>query len=168
MSAFPDTTEEERAQAAAMREGGQAATAQETDAEAAKPDTAADAPSTSTVFDTIQEAGIDEDARQKYVLIKLTKDDETKFLVRGRKFAAYHKDAAQPTIELLQQNLTPGMYFRVMGGGRITHSSETKKIEIFGYSYGFPWQDEPMHETSKEVLAKAYPDYTITTSNEGY
>jgi len=165
-TALPDTTAEERAEAAAMRAGGETVSS-----ETSMPSQESSATTQAkgnTIFDTIEGAGIDEDARQKYVLIQLQFNDQTRFLVRGRKFAAYHKDAAQPTIEMLNQNQVPGMRYRVLGGGRIIHSSEDKKIEIFGHSYGFPWDGESMHDTSKEVLAEKYPEYTITTSDEGY
>lgn len=55
--------------------------------------------------------------------------------------------------------------YECVGGGRIEHSPENKKINIFGYSQGFGQAD---HSISSELIKKKYPDYTVTWSNEGY
>ena len=33
---------------------------------------------------------------------------------------------------------------------------------------GFPWQGEYRHDLSAKVCQEAYPDFAVTTSNEGY
>lgn len=52
-----------------------------------------------------------------------------------------------------------------MGGGRISHDSESKKIHIYGYSQGYGKGD---HELAAKLIKEAYPDYKITISDEGY
>ena len=61
-----------------------------------------------------------------------------------------------------------GVRYEVLGGGRIKHDSAAKKIEIYGFSYGFPWADEPRHDLSAEAVRAAFPDFEVTTSNAGY
>ena len=56
----------------------------------------------------------------------------------------------------------------VLGGGRIQADLANKKIAIYGHSIGFPWQGEFRHDLSAAVVAEAYPDAEVTTSNEGY
>lgn len=122
------TAPEERAKAAALREG-----------ESAKGEDSSE-PSSNNIFHTIQGAQIDHDCRQKYVLIQLTFEGEKRMLVRGSRFAAYHVNAAEPCLDQLKGANVAGLAYRVLGGGRIEHSSEAKKIEIYGHSYGFPWR----------------------------
>jgi hypothetical protein len=76
--------------------------------------------------------------RFKYVLIEVaTSDGGCRHVVRGVLGAQYHMDAAQPTLALLQGC---GASFTVLGGGRIEHDPTAKTIQIYGHSYGFPWQ----------------------------
>ena len=56
----------------------------------------------------------------------------------------------------------------VLGGGRIQFEPEKKTIHIYGHSMGFPWQGEYRHDLSAKVCQEAYPDFAVTTSNEGY
>lgn len=57
----------------------------------------------------------------------------------------------------------------VMGGGRIKHDSSSKTIDIYGFSYGFPWPEGVYrHDISAEVIRKHYPGFTVTTRNDGY
>ena len=50
---------------------------------------------------------------------------------------------------------------RIKGGGRILRDDASKKVHIFGYSYGFGRAD---HEMAKEVVEKSinYSGYTVT------
>jgi phosphohistidine phosphatase len=52
-------------------------------------------------------------------------------------------------------------------GGRILKDSKSKKINIFGYSYGFGKAD---HELAVEVVEESglYEGYTLNWSNDGY
>jgi phosphohistidine phosphatase len=54
-----------------------------------------------------------------------------------------------------------------MKGGRILKDSKSKKINIFGYSYGFGKAD---HELAVEVVEESglYEGYTLNWSNDGY
>lgn len=56
---------------------------------------------------------------------------------------------------------------RVTGGGRILLNQEERKIEVYGYSYGFGLAD---HAKSKDVILgdERYKDYDVSWSNEGY
>jgi hypothetical protein len=105
----------------------------------------------------------------KYVLIEVahpTSPGENTYLVRGDVMASYHKDAAKKTTIALGNK---GIAYTVIGGGRIMHDAANKKILVYGFSYGFPWQGEPRHDISTRVLKKAFPDYeSIEWSNEGY
>ena len=56
----------------------------------------------------------------------------------------------------------------VLGGGRIQFEPDAKTIHIYGHSMGFPWQGEYRHDLSAKVCQEAYPDFAVTTSNEGY
>ena len=98
---------------------------------------------------------------QKYVLVQAS----DRYFVRGDPRASYHKDAARPLVEELREL---GVAHEVLGGGRIQCDLANKKIEIYGYSYGFPWQGEYRHDLSAAVVKEAYPDFEVTTSNEGY
>lgn len=120
-----------------------------------------------SAFESLASVKIDSDATQKYVLIEATNAAESasKYLVRGDQWADYHKDAARDTLIELDEI---GVRYEVLGGGRIKHDSASKKIEIYGFSYGFPWADEPRHDLSAEALSAAFPDFEVTTSNAGY
>ena len=55
----------------------------------------------------------------------------------------------------------------ITGGGRLLLDTESKRIKIYGFSYGFGLAD---HELAKATVLEdpKYADYTIETSNEGY
>ena len=99
--------------------------------------------------------------RQKYVLVQAG----ARYFVRGDPRASYHKDAALPLVEELR---ALDVAHEILGGGRIQFESDAKTIHIYGQSMGFPWQGEFRHDLSAKVCQEAYPDYTVTTSNEGY
>uniref|UniRef100_A0A8B9U1V3 14 kDa phosphohistidine phosphatase n=1 Tax=Anas zonorhyncha TaxID=75864 RepID=A0A8B9U1V3_9AVES len=52
-----------------------------------------------------------------------------------------------------------------LGGGRISHQQEQKKIHVYGYSVGF---GRAKHSVTTEKLKAKYPDYEITWADEGY
>ena len=132
------TTPEERAEAAAMRKTAGA----------------------STVAPTVASCAIGQGI-QKYVLVQAG----DRYFVRGNTRAAYHKDAARPLVDELT---AMGVAHEVLGGGRIQADLANKKIAIYGHSIGFPWQGEFRHDLSAAVVAEAYPDAEVTTSNGGY
>lgn len=103
-----------------------------------------------------------EDGLQKYVLIHLP--DEGKHLVRGAVSATYHRDAARSTVEQLS-----GTTYDIVGGGRILLDTENGVAKIYGYSMGFPWRDDVFrHDITADIVKRHYPDFTVTTSDEGY
>ena len=75
--------------------------------------------------------------------------------------------AARPTIDLLE---SMDINYNVLGGGRIRRDDEKKTILVYGHSIGFPWDKETgfQHDVSVRLIKKAYPDYEVTYSNEGY
>ena len=69
---------------------------------------------------------------------------------------------------LLEELRAMEVAHEVLGGGRIQFEPDAKTIHIYGHSMGFPWQGEYRHDLSATVCQEAYPDFTVTTSNEGY
>ena len=136
----PTTTAEERAEAATLRT---------TDGAAAE------------VAPTVAGCVFAGPGRQKYVLVQAG----TRYFVRGDPRASYHMDAARPLVEELR---AMEVAHEVLGGGRIQFEPDAKTIHIYGHSMGFPWQGEYRHDLSAKVCQEAYPDFAVTTSNEGY
>lgn len=58
-----------------------------------------------------------------------------------------------------------GLQTECLGGGRIEHRPDLKRIKVYGYSQGFGKAD---HEEAKRILAPNYPDYDIETNDGGY
>ncbi|XP_036892899.1 14 kDa phosphohistidine phosphatase isoform X1 [Sturnira hondurensis] len=52
-----------------------------------------------------------------------------------------------------------------LGGGRISHQSQDKKIHVYGYSMGF---GRAQHSVSTEKIKAMYPDYEVTWADDGY
>lgn len=103
-----------------------------------------------------------EDGKQKYVLIRVG----DRHLVRGAVSAAYHRDAARPTVERLR---AAGVDYEILGGGRIVVDRPKQAISIYGYSMGFPWTNgEFKHDVAAQVVKEHYPGWLVTTSNDGY
>mmetsp|Transcript_12651 Transcript_12651/g.20450 ORF Transcript_12651/g.20450 Transcript_12651/m.20450 type:complete len:182 (-) Transcript_12651:152-697(-) len=142
-----DTTPEERAKAELLRSGGGGCSVEDS-------------------LDGVAPFEIDQDAKQKYVLIRVGNGNEERFLVRGKKFAAYHVNAAQATLDILRER---GVEYTVLGGGRIRHSNEQKTIDVFGYSYGFPWDGGvKRHDITVSVLQNGFPEYKVRVTDEEY
>lgn len=99
----------------------------------------------------------------KYVLIALESESGIgKSIVRGSSEAEYHADVYErysPSIEAL------GFDTRPLGGGRIAHNPEQKTLKVYGYSVAYGKAD---HTVTEKILRIKYPDYHITTSDEGY
>ena len=121
----------------------------------------------------VPSVSIDEGAN-KYVLISATEPYPTEegsnkcytaFFVTSRRGASYHRNAAEPYVDLLQSK--GYREINVTGGGRIYFSRAEKKIDIFGYSYGFGLAD---HSRSKDVIEQSgeFPGFDIGWSNDGY
>jgi hypothetical protein len=102
---------------------------------------------------------------QKYVLIEVTGTEAPIYLVRGKCSAAYHKDAARSTLDQLR---VAGAGYHVLGGGRIRADLPKGHIEIYGFSYGFPWRSGAQHNVAAALIGQAFPAAYVTTSDEGY
>eukprot|EP00242_Pyramimonas_sp_CCMP2087_P014470 CAMPEP_0198221364 /NCGR_PEP_ID=MMETSP1445-20131203/83397_1 /TAXON_ID=36898 /ORGANISM="Pyramimonas sp., Strain CCMP2087" /LENGTH=150 /DNA_ID=CAMNT_0043899495 /DNA_START=365 /DNA_END=817 /DNA_ORIENTATION=- len=125
--------------------------------------------SESCSFDGVPSVSIDEGVVQKYVLMKAndpSAKDGVRYFVVGNKYADYHRDAARPLVKELQKR---NVAYDILGGGRIRHDPLEKSIFIYGFSYGFPWEDdECLHYIAWELCKEMYPDYHISWSPEGY
>ena len=53
----------------------------------------------------------------------------------------------------------------VLGGGRISYDSSKKEVRIYGYSVQY---GQPQHSVSAELYRAAFPDCTVSWSNDGY
>lgn len=111
---------------------------------------------------------IDDEGTFKYVLIRVyapqTPDgsEPSKMVVRGNRRGAYHADIYDETVQRLTHLRLDS---ECIGGGRIRHEPQQKKIKVYGYSQGFGKAD---HEISVAILKEVYPDYEITWTDEGY
>ncbi|XP_061708299.1 14 kDa phosphohistidine phosphatase-like isoform X1 [Cydia pomonella] len=101
----------------------------------------------------------------KYILIKVydkaqNNQEPSITIVRGYQRCNYHSDI----YDEVQEKLQP-LDCEPLGGGRISHEPDNKKIHIYGYSQGYGKAD---HEETAKLIKDAYPSYTITISDEGY
>jgi len=166
------TTPEERAEAAKMRQGsgGKSGASDPGISQKKTSASASEEAVKSLILSQFPAVEIDADHKQKYVLIQVKADGLTNpiHLVRGRKLASYHKDVAGPTLEKIRMcTNVPGIRYSVRGGGRILHDSQRPAIEIYGYSYGFPWEgDKYRHDISAKLCEAAYPGYEIIHIND--
>jgi phosphohistidine phosphatase len=101
----------------------------------------------------------------KYVLIQACLDGDEQYIVTSKHKAPYHRNAAEPMIEKLEEAGYADI--QVRGGGRLDLDSRAKTIIIFGFSYGFGKAD---HSISRRVVleSSAYRDFDVTISDEGY
>lgn len=117
-------------------------------------------------FERVESVSI-ADGAHKYVLITAREpgSSQIQHFVISRRGAAYHRNAAEPFVHRLEQSGYEDI--AVEGGGRIHLDEGSKKISIFGFSYGFGQAD---HEISKMVvLADArFKDFEVTVSDDGY
>ncbi|XP_033478317.1 14 kDa phosphohistidine phosphatase [Epinephelus lanceolatus] len=105
---------------------------------------------------------IDPEGTFKYILVRVkVKDgDAHTDIVRGTKSAEYHNhifDKVNPAMEAL------GMECKCLGGGKIEHNSQEKKLRVFGESTAYGKAD---HSVSAEKLKSAFGDYEITWSDD--
>ncbi|KAL4713813.1 hypothetical protein ACJJTC_015467 [Scirpophaga incertulas] len=115
-------------------------------------------------LEAIPRVDIDTSGVFKYILLNVhdqNKDsEEPVIIVRGYKRCNYHSDI----YDEVQEELS-AFDCEVLGGGRISHDPDSKKIHIYGYSQGYGKAD---HDVTAKVVKDAYPEYTITISDEGY
>ncbi|XP_073908902.1 14 kDa phosphohistidine phosphatase isoform X3 [Castor canadensis] len=86
----------------------------------------------------IPDVDIDSEGVFKYVLIRVharppsgAEAGECKEIVRGYKWAEYHADIYDKVSGELQKK---GYDCECLGGGRISHQSQDRKIHVYGYS----------------------------------
>ncbi|XP_045429880.1 14 kDa phosphohistidine phosphatase isoform X2 [Pipistrellus kuhlii] len=84
-------------------------------------------------LDQIPDVDIDPDGVFKYVLIRVhaAPAGQSKEIVRGYKWAEYHADIFDKVSGEMQQK---GYGCECLGGGRISHQSQDKKIHVYGHS----------------------------------
>ncbi|XP_056100267.1 14 kDa phosphohistidine phosphatase [Rhinichthys klamathensis goyatoka] len=113
----------------------------------------------------IPEADLDPNGVFKYVLIRVhSKDDDSYVdIVRGYAWAEYHADIYDRVAGELEKS--GGLDCECLGGGRIKHEKDAKKIHVYGYSMGF---GKANHSVSTEKIKTHYPDYEVTWADEGY
>ncbi|XP_043220373.1 14 kDa phosphohistidine phosphatase-like isoform X1 [Amphibalanus amphitrite] len=124
-------------------------------------------PMASSDLASVPPVEIDPNGRFKYVLAKVytspdAGDNEFKYFVRGFQWGAFHADIFE---KFEAQIAALGLSAECVGGGRIMHHADAKKLEVFGYSQGYGRAD---HSITAGLLKDKYPDYEITTSDEGY
>nr|XP_053610611.1 14 kDa phosphohistidine phosphatase-like isoform X2 [Plodia interpunctella] len=116
-------------------------------------------------LEAVPKVDIDPEGVFKYILLKVhgkAKDNQevSTTIVRGYKRCNYHSDIYDE-VQAKLKNLD----CEPLGGGRISHDSENKKIHIYGYSQGYGKAD---HEVAAKLIKECFPSYTITISDEGY
>ncbi|XP_063828655.1 14 kDa phosphohistidine phosphatase-like [Ostrinia nubilalis] len=116
-------------------------------------------------LDSVPKVDIDPEGVFKYILVKVygkekNNEEPSVTVVRGYKRCNYHSDI----YDEVQEKLQP-LDCEPLGGGRISHDPGNKKIHIYGYSQGYGKAD---HEVAAKLVKDAYPEYTITISDEGY
>nr|XP_041575531.1 14 kDa phosphohistidine phosphatase isoform X1 [Taeniopygia guttata] len=75
---------------------------------------------------------IDGDGVFKYVLLRVRGPGApAKDVVRGHAWAEYHADLLERTAEELARH---GLSCECLGGGRLSHRPEERKIHVYGYS----------------------------------
>ncbi|NXO16762.1 PHP14 phosphatase, partial [Oriolus oriolus] len=126
----------------------------------------------------VPDVQIDGDGVFKYVLVRVRgAGAPAKDVVRGHGWAEYHGEGRRECgVELWPggaEGSGRGPRGRAgacrgcecLGGGRVSHRPEERKIHVYGYSVGFGRAD---HAVTTEKLKAAYPDYEITWADEGY
>lgn len=110
----------------------------------------------------VPDVEIDPEGTFKYILIRVNvKDgDAHKDIVRGTKSAQYHNhifEKVSPALEALEMKCV------CLGGGKIEHNSQEKKIRVFGESTAFGRAD---HSVAVEKLKTVFSSYEITWAND--
>ncbi|KAL4826747.1 hypothetical protein H8958_009282 [Nasalis larvatus] len=87
---------------------------------------------------------------------------ESKEIVRGCNWTEYHADIYDKASGDMQKQ---GCDCECLGGGRISHQSQDKKIHVYGYSMAY---GPAQHAISTEKIKAKYPDYEVTWAKDGY
>ena len=132
-------------------------------------------PSTAATTEQVPTVSIDP-GKHKYVLVTaVTPSNERQVFVYSRRGAQYHRDVADELIPMLESSGYSNI--GITGGGRIDRddgealyderyegcgaNKESRKIHIFGYSYGFGQAD---HALAKQAVDESgtFEGYTVT------
>ncbi|KAG4070204.1 hypothetical protein HA402_003894 [Bradysia odoriphaga] len=119
-------------------------------------------------LDNVPVVDIDKAGRFKYVLIKVYAkeledgSEPSKLVVRGNVDAQWHADIYEQFTDMLKALKLDA---ECLGGGRIEHHPDVKKLKVYGYSQGYGKAD---HAETKRLLRTKYSDYEIEISDEGY
>ncbi|XP_008334610.1 14 kDa phosphohistidine phosphatase [Cynoglossus semilaevis] len=110
----------------------------------------------------VPDVEIDPEGTFKYILVRVkVKDGEAhKDIVRGTKSAQYHNhifEKISPAVEVL------GLECQCLGGGKIEHNNQEKKLRVFGESTGYGKAD---HSVTVEKLKTVFSNYDITWSDD--
>lgn len=119
----------------------------------------------SSSTDPLPNVSIDEGAH-KYVLIRAKENDgKNEHFVVSKREAHYHRNVAEPMVDMLQRHGYEDI--QILGGGRIRLDSQAKKVDIFGFSHSF---GQPDHSISRKTVMgdRRFKDYEVATSNGGY
>jgi len=111
-------------------------------------------------------AGNVADGKWKYVQVRLTVEGHSKLVVRSFKNHKFHAEMYQVLMKEVKKK-NPSIQGDVIGGGRIVKDSKQKSISIYGYSKTFG-RCEGCNEKSAEIISLAFPDYSVTWSDDGY
>ncbi|XP_026818879.1 14 kDa phosphohistidine phosphatase isoform X2 [Rhopalosiphum maidis] len=118
----------------------------------------------SSALEKIPDVDIDDKGRYKYILIKVTdqndSSNQSKYVVRGGQRFDFHADVYdnfKKCVKPDELNVTT----RILGGGWLEHGDKSILVEGASVQYG-----PADHSISANVLRKAYPDYEITCNNE--
>ncbi|KAJ6635562.1 Sex-regulated protein janus-A [Pseudolycoriella hygida] len=120
------------------------------------------------LLDFIPTVDIDKEGRFKYVLIKVYAKElpdgtePSKLVVRGNVDAQWHADIYEQFTDMLKALKLDA---ECLGGGRIEHYPDVKKIKVYGYSQGYGKAD---HAETKRLLLSKYSNYDVEISDEGY
>ncbi|CAD5206121.1 unnamed protein product [Bursaphelenchus okinawaensis] len=114
-------------------------------------------------LDSVANVDIDPKGTFKYILIKVTdpSSKKNKVIVRGYGDCGFHGDI----LDKVESNQIQGLSADCLGGGRIKHDADGKSIKVYGYSQGYGQAD---HKIAVDMLKQKYPDYDVTSSNDGY
>ncbi|XP_068934375.1 14 kDa phosphohistidine phosphatase-like [Petaurus breviceps papuanus] len=115
----------------------------------------------------ILDVDIDKDGVFKYVLIPAHsvrdgQDCPSNDIVHGYKWVACHADIYDQVSEEIQKKVFD---YEFLGGRTISHQSQDKKINVYGYSMGC---GHAQHSLSTEKIKAHYLNYEVTRADDGY
>ena len=99
------------------------------------------------------------ESRFKYILI----ETDNTMIVRGWIKAEFHADIWE------EVQRREGIKGKVIGGGRIHFEPDSKRIEVYGHSIGFPWpRGLSLNHEAAAIIQSWFPNWNVSSSTEGY